>query len=366
VFMMFAETQEEQKEWIDALKQAMDSLRGGTATPQTSSTTGLKAGQTPTAAQIAASQPAAAVTSGAREQLNRIRGAVDFLQADTKVLEFWQIWIESVPPPNEVEAGKQIDFSVAASADLKKLTWRTSGPQNIFIQKMVDFFWNVGAPEPEIDKLNDVGALINPMRIGSWIDMSAKDGMDGGWYFPVPMALVQCIDAADAGEPTQKLLEWAARHAVDQCMSVGRDMGAAPPRQTEFRLALPGDASAQLEVALAAFAHFGFPKIPDAMLNVLTGNTTPGLILSVITSNESFVRLGVLVPSPPMSAVQALSAAVEAPFAPLQGFMNDAFRGQTPSFVEVQFLKQGFGYGVYKEGFDAVFHWNAGSDVGQT
>lgn len=55
---------------------------------------------------------------------------------------------------------------------MEKLTWRSSGPQNIFIQKMVDFFWNVGAPETEIDRLNDVGALINPIQIGSWIDMS--------------------------------------------------------------------------------------------------------------------------------------------------------------------------------------------------
>jgi hypothetical protein len=64
---------------------------------------------------------------------------------------------------------------------MQKLTWRTAGPQNVFIQKMVDFFWNVGAPESEIDRLNDVGALINPIRIGSWIDMSGKGGMDGGW-----------------------------------------------------------------------------------------------------------------------------------------------------------------------------------------
>lgn len=65
-----------------------------------------------------------------------------------------------------------ISFQVATSADTEKLTWRSSGPQNIFIQKMVDFFWNVGAPETEIDRLNDVGALINPIQIGSWIDMS--------------------------------------------------------------------------------------------------------------------------------------------------------------------------------------------------
>src|SRR5690349_12256052 len=97
-----------------------------------------------------------------------------------------------------------IDFYVATSADMQKLTWRTSGPQNIFIQKMVDFFWNVGAPESEIDRLNDVGALINPVKIGSWIDMSAKGGMDGGWYFPVDIPLPLAIEAADAGEAITK------------------------------------------------------------------------------------------------------------------------------------------------------------------
>jgi len=74
-----------------------------------------------------------------------------------------------------------MSYHVAISADMNKLTWRVSGPQPVFIQKMVDFFWNVGAPEIEIDRLNDVGAAMNPERIGSWIDMSIKGGMDGGW-----------------------------------------------------------------------------------------------------------------------------------------------------------------------------------------
>ncbi len=101
---------------------------------------------------------------------------------DSKTLEFWNIWAESIAPRDELSPGAKIDFEVSTSADMQKLTWRTAGPQNVFIQKMVDFFWNVGAPESEIDRLNDVGALINPIRIGSWIDMSGKGGMDGGWY----------------------------------------------------------------------------------------------------------------------------------------------------------------------------------------
>ncbi len=124
---------------------------------------------------------------------------------DSKTLEFWNIWAESIAPRDEVSPGSKIDFEVSTSADMQKLTWRVSGPQNIFIQKMVDFFWNVGAPESEIDRLNDVGALINPICIGSWIDMSHKGGMDGGWFFPVDIPVKYAIESSDVGEAIKKV-----------------------------------------------------------------------------------------------------------------------------------------------------------------
>lgn len=99
-----------------------------------------------------------------------------------------QIWYESIPQKQEIKDDQSIEWSLAVSSDCNKLSWRTAGPQDTFIQKMVDFFWNVGAPESEIDRLNDVGASINPIKIGSWIDMSEQGGMDGGWFFPVDVA----------------------------------------------------------------------------------------------------------------------------------------------------------------------------------
>lgn len=96
---------------------------------------------------------------------------------------------------------------------------------------MVDFFWNVGAPESEIDRLNDVGALINPIKIGSWIDMSARGGMDGGWYFPVDIPLKLAIEASDAGDPTRKVAEWAEQNNATMCFSVGRGI---PPLFSSF------------------------------------------------------------------------------------------------------------------------------------
>ena len=227
---------------------------------------------------------------------------------------------------------------------------------------MVDFFWNVGAPESEIDRLNDVGALINPAKIGSWIDMSAKGGMDGGWYFPVDILMKMAIEAADQGEPSKKVLEWSEKHKVEKCFSVGRDMGAAPPRQTEIRVELPGpNFESQFLIAEDAYAMFEFPAMPEDAVAVLKEWKPVGLCLSVITSSEGFVRLGLMVPNPSADKVVKFCHLVDAQneqIAALEG----ALGSDGPQYVELQFLKQGFGYGVYKEGFDIVFHYTAGEE----
>jgi len=81
---------------------------------------------------------------------------------------------------------------------------------------MVDFFWNVGAPETEIDRLNDVGSDMNPASIGSWIDMSSSNGMDGGWFFPVDVTVESVIKASDGGESVDLFEKWLHNHAIDK------------------------------------------------------------------------------------------------------------------------------------------------------
>jgi len=228
---------------------------------------------------------------------------------------------------------------------------------------MVDFFWNVGAPESEIDRLNDVGALINPVKIGSWIDMSGKGGMDGGWYFPVDISLKLAIDAADAGEASKIFSDWAERVGIQNIWQVGRDMGAAPPRQTEIRLHLPGnDFQSQLRIGLDAFDQFGFPPVPENALSVLNESNSAGIRMSVITSSEGFVRLGLMVPKPSRDALQKLCSISGANADDLKEFER-SLGVEGPAYAEYQFLKEGFGYGVYKEGFDIVFHYEIGLET---
>lgn len=301
----------------------------------------------------------------ARTQLSMAKSCIPFLQEDeSKVLEFWQIWSESIPTSEDLAGGMAIEFHVFTSATMQKLTWRTAGPQNIFIQRMVDFFWNVGAPESEIDRLNDVGALINPIKIGSWIDMSGKGGMDGGWYFPVDIPLSLALEAADSGDPSIKVKEWAVKHDLDKVYSVGRDMGAAPPRQTEFRIRLDGPFSTQLEQALDAFETFGFPPLQDNALEILKksgpASSTP-LSLSIVTSSEGFVRLGILQPNPTTDTVLSLCDICSANKDDLAAF-EGALGSEGPAFAEYQYLMKGFGYSVYKEGFDIIFHYFVGEE----
>jgi len=382
VFMMYPDSQQEQKEWIEAIRRNIAACSsGGFAKPGEAQVDGTTPAvttpgdvhqivqQPPVATPMAPPQatPVAPVVdaSSVRGRVFNARTAVPFLREDeSKVLEFWQIWSESIPQKAEMTPGQSMEFIIATSADMDKLTWRVSGPQNIFIQKMVDFFWNVGAPETEIDRLNDVGALINPVKIGSWIDMSGKCGMDGGWFFPVDIEIKSAIEAADAGEPSRRVMQWIETHKVTRCFSVGRDMGAAPPRQTEIRVVLPGeDAAAQLTVAQDAFASFDFPAIPSQMLSLVSQmhKPTEPYCLSIVTSSEGFVRIGLLIPKPSRELVLQMVDAANGRRDAIENFA-DAVGCQIPQYAEYQFLMKGYGYGVYKEGFDVMFHWNIGEE----
>ena len=61
-----------------------------------------------------------------RVQISLAKSTIPFLQdEESKVLEFWQIWSESIPLGEELQAGGAIEFHVSTSANMEKLTWRT-------------------------------------------------------------------------------------------------------------------------------------------------------------------------------------------------------------------------------------------------
>jgi len=95
---------------------------------------------------------------------------------------------------------------------------------------------------------------------------------------------------------------------------------------------------------------------------VLKKSGTAGLCMSVITSFEGFVRLGLLCPKPKLQTVVDLCAIVGGNADSIATF-EGSLGVDGPSFVEYQYLVKNFGYGVYKEGFDVVFHYHVGEEV---
>jgi len=178
-------------------------------------------------------------------------------------------------------------------------------------------------------------------------------------FFPVETSLELSIKSSDQGPACQQFERWAQSKGIDQVFSVGRDMGAAPPRQTEIRIFVPGgNFDTQLNCALSLFPAMNVPDIPREALNIIKGQCKGGLMVSVVTSSEGTVRLGILFPHPTKQAVSSLCSFSGAQTNKFFEFQN-ALGGNNPTCVEFQYLMRGYGYGVYKEGFDVVFHFTA-------
>jgi len=188
------------------------------------------------------------------------------------VLDFFNVWKTSLPEVKDLVAGESAKFNMILSSEGNKVRWRVSGPQAALTQKMVDFFWNVGAPESEIDKLNDLGAETNPQFVGSWIDESREGGMDGGWFFPIDCELYTARSAGDEGpvdSALNKLMNWAESHGITNVIALGRDMSSNPPRQTTYEFKISGPNQMKLKLIQEAFSSFGFPEIDDQLKDVI-------------------------------------------------------------------------------------------------
>jgi hypothetical protein len=72
--------------------------------------------------------------------------------------------------------------------------------------------------------------------------------------------------------------------------------------------------------------------------------------------------LGLLIPRPSKEVVTQLCEFANGKRDVLTNLENALGEGTTPVYAEYQYLQKGFGYGVYKEGFDIVFHYSVGTE----
>lgn len=277
------------------------------------------------------------------DRLQFSKEIVQFLRggADNQMCEFWNLWYNTVNQQLKEDGECDIQFNFAYSSNFNKLFWNSAGPQYLMIQQLVDFFYIVGAPEEEIEKLNIVGEKINPDRIGSWINVSELGGIDGGWCFTFPVDIKLALTSVEEGQSVDTLLAWCEKHSVVECYYLARDMGAEPPRQTEVRIQVPNKNGNQLDVVLDAYDMCGFPHPPEEAIKVL--KQAQSLNLTINITEEEFVRISVIIPDPKEDIVKLFAS-------------NDLEKIQkglgNVCGLEFQYLKEDYGYSVYQEGFD--------------
>ncbi|KAL7721298.1 PH domain-containing protein [Entamoeba marina] len=357
-----------QQPTTDSLPPPPVSLEAAVAAPTTTTPSAPVYSAPPVEEQSSLSFPSSTPGHKGIQAIDVARDVSDWLKNNQPegVLDFLKIWMDSLASPSDLEQGEVVQLTLCISSNHKKLSWRVDGPQVALIQKMVDFFWNVGAPENEIDRLNDLGAEITPSFIGSWIDMSFDGGMDGGWFFPCETEMGIAKSAGD-GEGSNgaldTLLRWTEQRGINAVVSVGRDMGATPPRQTEFKFKVIGTNQIKLTIIQEAVQTFNFPPLPPVLEEVLSnlGPTVGDVCVAVVTSTDGFVRFGVIISSPTASIMSKLLESVPDVDLNKHQFMLNSF-GQ-PIAVEYSYLNSGFGFDVYKEGIDVHVHYNLGGIV---
>lgn len=354
VFYMYAENDQDSLAWMKSINSSIERIKSGSvdsiSNPSQFSSSEILLNNLNT------SLKADTTESKLKFKITKGKGQINYLKDDNKLSEFWLMWINSIPNPSDLNQGI-IEYCMSTSSDMLRQSWRSNSPQNIAINKMIDFFWNVGTPENEIERLNDIGSLINPVVIGSWIDISVHGGMDGGWFFPVNMPIKFALEACDQRETLKMILKWSEKYNVEMCKSISRDMGAAPPRQSELKFDIPGNSfEDQLRCALDCLDMCGFPPFLESLDNIIKLYPNKGLSISLVTSNEGFVKFGLWIPDPPLSYVEKLCQMNGDDFEKIRN-VGKSLDVESPTYVEYQYLQKRYGYGVYKEGTDINFHY---------
>jgi len=180
--------------------------------------------------------------------------------------------------------------------------------------------------------------------------------MDGGWFFPIDVQISTLDNVADSSSSLEMVKDWISKNNITSGYYVGRDMGEVPPQQTEFRFKVPGQTfTKQMEVALTAYDAFGFPTIAEEIVSVFKSANPTSLNMSIIITAKGFVRLSLFIPDPSNDLVESLCTLSGGNLTQMLNFQK--LINLKPKFAEYQYLMKGFGYGVYKEGFDVMFHY---------
>lgn len=243
-------------------------------------------------------------------------------------------WLDALPAPR-VGAWPDLALAAAITMDQQRLTLRAAGATLRMSTATRAFLRAAGGAEPELLALDHVLADLDPIALGSWLEVGPQ-GIDGGWFLPAPTHVDQILTLLPTCDARDGLLDWAREHGIDQCLGLRRSVNAAAP-YTELTLPLPdGDALAQITQVLLLFEALDVPMPAEAVRRALLREVESPLAVSAWLLPEGLAQLSLLIHDPSESLVTALGVSVGSPSDRLRPFVNALGAGHQPMAVELQ------------------------------
>ena len=106
---------------------------------------------------------------------------------------------------------------------------------------------------------------------------------------------------------------------------------------------------------------FDFPmQLPEEAIKLMEMGSKAEMILSICLADDEFVKIGILQPITDFQLISQTCQMVGKNYPSIQKLQKYVNFNENTSYVEYVFLKEGFGFGVYQEGFNVILHFDFG------
>lgn len=260
-------------------------------------------------------------------------------------------WLEHNPMPPDMPNGEGVTYLAMLGTDLRRVWWGAWGHPGGFVPKMADYFKLCNIQKSDAALLDQIGELLEPELVGSWIGVSGKQVITG-WHFwdPHPWAKVEQMFGTH--EAKYKLKSWVEQHHIERVERFTQAIGESA--FSELELAMPGDTvEAQVGALNKAFEHFTGAPLEAAMLERMRAVPSPTFALALRIRAGAITRVGALLPGISQPDVEALCAEAKLPVDPKLPKLVGALGG---GIVRVEYGRAGdrAGVDVYIEPTDAA------------
>ena len=276
-------------------------------------------------------------------------------EEDSKILEVIELWKSCYLENNSDD----FDCVIGVNMNYKEVILKIDNHLNKMIAKTVDFFWQAGAGQLELDSMSNFLAIVQPQKFSTFLLLSSKGGIDGGWLISETISYEYLSQIEGAHEPKELIGRWVEKYSISKDVFIGRDMSVAPQNHFEVIFSLPGSCKNQITIALESFEFFGFPPLEPEIVNILQTYVTVGLQLNLVICDKGFIKISIIVPNISIEHLKKLCNIMASSIEDFDDFLRVMQCSSCSiSHVEYQYLHPKYSFGVYDSGFNVYTHFS--------